>query len=76
MTLTEKIANAELKQFCDHEFEGEGTSNCCGANIYPDSDICSDCKEHTEEEMWCVYCGELESDIEEIKAKNRRIQER
>jgi len=24
----------------------ENLSNCCGARMYDDSDICSDCKEH------------------------------
>jgi hypothetical protein len=26
-----------------------GVSNCCGAPVYTDLDICSDCKEHCEE---------------------------
>ena len=29
------------------EFE-EGMSNCCGAKVYSDIGICSDCKEHCE----------------------------
>lgn len=29
------------------EFE-EGFSNCCGAKVYSDLGICSDCKEHCE----------------------------
>jgi hypothetical protein len=33
-------------------------SNCCGAVVYPDSDICSDCKEHCGIEETCdmFYC--------------------
>jgi len=29
----------------------EPLSDCCGARIYPDTDICSDCKEHCEPEQ-------------------------
>ena len=29
------------------------TSNCCGAKIYDDTDICQDCKEH---------CGAVDED--------------
>jgi hypothetical protein len=28
------------------EEQEEGISECCGAEIYPDTDICSECKEH------------------------------
>ena len=31
------------------------TSNCCGANVYDDSDICSRCKEHCGDGVLC-YC--------------------
>lgn len=27
-------------------------SNCCGAYIYDDTDICSECLEHCDEEIW------------------------
>tara|TARA_R110000751_G_scaffold78796_1_gene159024 strand:+ start:14723 stop:14842 length:120 start_codon:yes stop_codon:yes gene_type:complete len=26
----------------------EGESNCCGACVYENTDICADCKEHCE----------------------------
>ena len=28
----------------------EGVSNCCGASVYANTDICSECKEHCEVE--------------------------
>jgi len=28
--------------------ESEGESNCCGASVYGETDICSRCKEHCE----------------------------
>jgi hypothetical protein len=31
-------------------------SNCCGVGIYPDSDICSECKEH---------CGSIREEEDE-----------
>jgi DnaJ-class molecular chaperone len=34
----------------------ESLSNCCGAVVYPDSDICSDCKEHCGIEETCDEC--------------------
>ena len=30
--------------------EGREFSNCCGAVIYKDTDICSNCEEHCEKE--------------------------
>jgi len=28
------------------DYAGEDVSDCCGAMIYSDTDICSDCQEH------------------------------
>jgi len=34
-----------------------GTSNCCGAPVYEETDMCSACKEHcTEVEVYCAHC--------------------
>lgn len=36
-----------------------GTSICCGAEMYTDLGICSDCKEHSEAEPVCEFnCDE------------------
>lgn len=43
------------KEGLDYE---EGMSNCCGALVYQDMGICSDCKEH---------CG-VEQEEEELAA--------
>jgi DnaJ-class molecular chaperone len=50
-----------MKQFTNaKEFRNVLTidrlSNCCGAVVYPDSDICSDCKEHCGIEETCDEC--------------------
>ncbi|QDP63642.1 MAG: hypothetical protein Unbinned3987contig1001_18 [Prokaryotic dsDNA virus sp.] len=36
-----------------------GASNCCGAPVYDDHEICSECKEHCDyAPKLCGYCGE------------------
>lgn len=31
-------------------------SNCCGADMYHDSDLCPDCKEHCASMTYCKTC--------------------
>jgi len=50
----------EVTSCCGVEQEPSGVSNCCGAKLYPESDICTKCKEHAEEYMICTECGEDE----------------
>jgi len=38
--------------------DNDKLSNCCGAPIYSDMDICSACKEHCGEVIICPQCGE------------------
>ena len=38
-------------------FEGDGTSDCCGAPVYSDIGICSDCKEHCNIQRTCPECN-------------------
>lgn len=38
-------------------YDNEIVSNCCGAFVYDDILICSECKEHCEEMMLCPECG-------------------
>lgn len=50
-----------MKQFTSaKEFKNvlsiDRLSNCCGAVVYPDLDICSDCKEHRGIEETCDLC--------------------
>ena len=42
----------------------EGLSSCCGAKVYLDIGICSDCKEHCDVE-------EPEPDEEDLDLKNK-----
>ena len=37
----------------------EPLSDCCGADVYPDIDICSECKEHCAETVICPECDNL-----------------
>lgn len=60
----------EVNGFDDHYVSGE--SNCCGAPVYSDSDICTECGEHCEVEnegdiIDCPDCGGLGLVDEEIK---------
>lgn len=38
--------------YLDHDRQ----SNCCGADVYSDSDICSDCHEHCAVMITCKTC--------------------
>lgn len=52
----------------------ERVSNCCGASMYDDSDICPDCKEHCAAEITCPDCdgsGEMDEEIKESFASDR-----
>jgi len=43
-----------------------GVSNCCGAMIYDDTDICSDCHEHSDDECeTCSGTGKVELKLQE-----------
>lgn len=48
--------NKDCKKFdeCDYK----NLSICCGAKIYTDTDLCSDCKEHTDD--CCKDCPDYE----------------
>ena len=48
------------------DYAGEDVSDCCGAMIYSDTDICSDCQEH---------CGiqEFDDDEETPEQMNDRL---
>jgi hypothetical protein len=39
-------ASKHPDDFLEDEDENKGMSECCSAPIYPDTDICSECKEH------------------------------
>lgn len=52
--------NLESDDPCEN-CDGKTTSFCCGASIV-NEDICSDCKEHTDNE-----CSDCEFNIDNIK---------
>ena len=50
----------------------EGVSNCCGAPVYDDSDICTACKEHCGVMISCPECdGTGEREVIDTETKNR-----
>ena len=46
-------------------YQSEGMSDCCGAPVYVDVGICSDCKEHCEIQRPCPDC-EGKGEIDEL----------
>ena len=40
------LADAQVDEMMDEFPSYSGMSNCCGAPVLDDSDICQDCKEH------------------------------
>ena len=46
------------------DYAGEDISDCCGAMIYADTDICSECQEH---------CGIQDDDDETPEQMNARL---
>ena len=54
--------NWKLSNPTDDGYGYNMVSNCCGASVYDDTDICSDCKEH---------CEQIEDyEYEEIQREN------
>lgn len=56
-------------------YYGERTSHCCGASVYHDTDICTDCKNHCDIEEPCPDCkgtGEVDV-IDTAKVKSYSI---
>ena len=51
------------------------SSVCCGAPLYPETDICSQCKEHSSNsEVYCPSC-EWEGEEKEIEFDGEFTQE-
>ena len=54
-------------------------SNCCGATVYDDSDICNDCKEHCTIMTECPDCngdGEIEvMDMDTVHSQSDSLPE-
>ena len=48
-----------------HQHQLSGSSDCCGAPVYDDILICSDCKDHCDyANEVCGFCGDIEVDEE------------
>lgn len=64
------ITNNELHQLMNdnkmqnYQHEKSGQSDCCGASVYADIMICSECKDHCEYYLeLCGFCGEEEHEL-------------
>ena len=61
MTETE-WRDKQLSKYLDEQDGNEPVSNCCGAMICTESDICCGCKEH------CIEITQAEFDFDEEEA--------
>lgn len=60
---------------CGSEEVESNRSNCCDSKVIQETDICGDCKEHSEIYMMCADCGYDEDEysmIEEYEYNERR----
>ena len=50
---------------------GEGDiSNCCGSKMWGETDICGECREHSDkDDMCCQECGDTCDEIEDHEYK-------
>jgi len=60
-----QFSNYLEDKICGHHYIKEGASDCCGAGVYVDLMICSECQDHCQyaPEM-CRGCGDVEVDKE------------
>ena len=62
LKISQEIEKGFKQMTCGHDWEI--MSNCCGAKIYDDIGICSDCKEHCGEHKVCTKCEKEEEEWE------------
>ena len=64
---------SEVSTCCGCSYEDSWISDCCSVEMHSDSDICPDCKEHTDTTGYiCNECGnwfEYTEDKDEHKAR-------
>ena len=56
---------SEVSTCCGCSYEDSWVSDCCSVEMHSDSDICPDCKEHTDTTGYiCNECGNWFEDTE------------
>jgi len=66
--------NNIVSNCCGEEVEDDFLTYCCGARFWNGTDICEDCKEHSETsgEVFCVECGDECVEVTETEYKELR----
>tara|TARA_R100001132_G_C3225611_1_gene62360 strand:+ start:257 stop:517 length:261 start_codon:yes stop_codon:yes gene_type:complete len=60
----DELTNKELSELMNdekmykHQPSQSGESDCCGAPVVDDYELCSECKDHCERLSTCGFCGE------------------
>jgi len=65
----------QLDKYLDEQEMKEAVSNCCGATILENTDVCSDCKEHCSEIAFGEYMYDRREDAECDRADVEREME-
>jgi hypothetical protein len=52
---------------CGVELTESEYSECCGAKVWENTDVCSECKEHSSDYMVCGECGDECDEIEDYE---------
>jgi len=68
--------SSEVSTCCGCSYEDSFIADCCSVEMNADSDICPDCKEHTEATGYiCNECGNWFENTEDITDWGRRMKE-
>ena len=66
----------EVSTCCGCSYEDSTIADCCGVEMYADTDICPACKEHTEAAGYiCNECGNWFEDPEDKLEYDARMEE-
>ena len=67
---------SEVSTCCGCSYEDSWISDCCSVEMHSDSDICPDCKEHTDTIGYiCNECGNWFEETEDKTERIERIRE-
>lgn len=72
------MTEEKVTSCCGFYPEETGTSNCCDANFWNETDICSACKEHADTSEYCVFCENYDDSwqlitVEEYKQNKNKL---
>jgi len=66
----------EVTPCCGCSYENSWIADCCAVEMYSHTDICPQCKEHTEATGYiCNECGNWTEDLEDAEEYKARMRE-